>query len=86
MTDLGTLGGTDSVAFGINDRGQVAGYAFGPAGSNPAGFVHAFLWLGGTTTDLGTLGGTYSVANGINDRGQVVGVSSTASGLEHAFL
>jgi probable HAF family extracellular repeat protein len=40
ITDLGTLGGTFSLAFGINDRGQVVGY------SSIAGDaeLHAALW------------------------------------------
>jgi len=37
-------------------------------------------------TDLGTLGGAYSVATAIDDKGHVIGFSSTAAGLEHAFL
>jgi probable HAF family extracellular repeat protein len=84
MTDLGTLGGLRSFAFGINDAGQVVGESdltdhYGP--------VHAFLWESGTMTDLGTLGGGVSAANGINNPGDVVGESLLAnSGLGHAFL
>ena len=70
VTDLGTLGGTDSYAYGINASGQVVGYCH--TTGNAAD--HAFLYSGSTMTDLGTLGGTDSYANGINDSGQVVGM------------
>jgi probable HAF family extracellular repeat protein len=81
-TDLGTLGGTQSEAFGINNLGQVVGWAF-----VPSGVEHAFLWTkAGGMQDLGTLGGTTSRAYAINDNGQVVGSSLTATGDTHAFL
>jgi len=83
MTDLGTLpGGQYSRPVGINDSGQVVGYADTASGND-----HAFLYSNGTMTDLGTLpGGQYSAATGINNAGQVVGYSGTASGNDHAFL
>lgn len=72
MTDLGTLGGSDSYSYGlgINDAGQIVGES-SPAGLSPS---HAFLWQNGVMSDLGTLGET-STANAINSTGQVVGVS-----------
>ena len=72
MTDLGTLGGDYSCAFGINDAGQVVGHPRLATGS-----IHAFITGpdGVGMTDLGTLGGDYSYASGINDAGQVVGES-----------
>ncbi len=56
-TDLGTLGGFNSVAYGINDFGQVV------RTSDVAGVRHAFLWKprDRRMTDLGTLGGAYSI-------------------------
>jgi probable HAF family extracellular repeat protein len=81
MTDLGTLGGANSCAYGINDNGQVVGDSLTTGGDEDA-----FLYSNGTMTDLGTLGGTESHAAGIDDSGQVVGWSYTASGAEHAFL
>lgn len=60
ITDLGTLGGTKSIATGINNLGQIVGYSSINSGQN-----HAFLWQNGKMTDLGTLGGEWSEAYSI---------------------
>src|SRR5271165_449324 len=58
VVDLGTLGGTFGLAFGINDRGQAGGFA------NLSGdkAQHAFVYANGVMTDLGTLGGPNSAS------------------------
>jgi probable HAF family extracellular repeat protein len=81
VTDLGTLGGGQSEASGLNDLGQVVGLSRTSDGED-----HAFLWSGGAMTDLGTLGGKTSVATAIDNDGRVVGQSETADGPTHAFL
>jgi probable HAF family extracellular repeat protein len=83
MMDLGTLGGAESNALGINPKGQVVGYS-----TTATGPWHAFLWESGVMTDLGTLGGGFSLAEDINPSGQVVGLSYIAGGgaTTHAFL
>lgn len=77
MADLGTLGGTRSQAFSINDHGQIVG------GSTTTTIPeqHAFLYSGGVMNDLGTLGGSQSIALGINQSGQIVGYSATTGNL-----
>ena len=83
IQDLGTLGGTESVAYGTNNLGHIVG----DASTNGNAASHAFLWTPGTgMLDLGTLGGTRSVAYGVNDAGQVVGDSSLPNGQVHAFF
>jgi probable HAF family extracellular repeat protein len=83
-TDLGSLGGhMNNVAFGINNRGQVAGVSGVPGDAT----AHAFLWQDGVMTDLGTLSGdVFSVAFGVGGRGQVLGQSCDANGNCRGFL
>lgn len=66
--DLGTLGGRSSIAYDINDLGQVVGEA-----DLGGGVQRAFLWEQGKMRDLGTLGGSQSYARAVNESGQVVG-------------
>ena len=83
LVDLGTLGGSESVAVAVNNKGQVVGWSQIVGNSE----THAFFWSVQTgMIDLGTLGGRSSNANGLNDSGQVVGASGTAAGRSHAFL
>jgi probable HAF family extracellular repeat protein len=95
MQDLGTLGGTDSTAEFVNDRGQIAGASYTNAALNavPTGCgqllptQNPFLWEDGRMIDLGTLGGNFGDVAGINNNGQVAGISDLAGDLtSHAFL
>jgi probable HAF family extracellular repeat protein len=82
IIDLDPLG-SYSIAYGINNLGQVVGVYQTASGQR------AFLWTAsGGMRNLGTMsGGIYSSARCINDSGQVVGWSSTIFGQEdHAFL
>jgi probable HAF family extracellular repeat protein len=76
MTDLGTLGGSNSYAYGINDAGQAVGWSY----TTRSGEYHAFVTVSGVMTDLNSLLDQADAANwelewatAINDAGQIVG-------------
>jgi probable HAF family extracellular repeat protein len=68
LTWLGTLGGSESRAFGVSDNGVVVGWSY-----NASGLPRAFRWTAsGGMQDLGTLGGDRSWAYGVSADGAVV--------------
>ncbi|KRE87464.1 hypothetical protein ASG75_04880 [Rhodanobacter sp. Soil772] len=72
ITDLGTLGGTFSLAYGINSRGQISGF------STLAGDTveHSFVRKSSRMIDLGALGGPHSQSlAGINELGMATGAA-----------
>jgi probable HAF family extracellular repeat protein len=77
VKDLGTFGGTQSVAEGISNRGWVVGDANLTGNQS----VHAFLWRDGEMTDLGTLGGVNSQEQWPvkDNRGLIVGSAETSA-------
>jgi len=89
VTDLGTLGGTDSSASGVNDYGQVVGSYQSLSG----GPQYGFLYAGGVRYDLNTLVDLsdsnfshLSDATAISSNGYIVGIGTTTGGSTHAFL
>jgi probable HAF family extracellular repeat protein len=84
VTDLGTLGGTFGLAHGVNNNGQVDGFANLPGDKAH----HAFFWQNGVKTDIGTFGGPNSDSSfGPSERGQVAGSAeySTRDPLKEDF-
>ena len=75
ITDLGTLGGVESIATAINASGEITGGA-----TNTSGAYHAFLYASGHMTDLGTLGGPSSQGQGINRSGTIAGYAQLPPG------
>jgi probable HAF family extracellular repeat protein len=87
MKDLGTLGGLNSIAFGVNAYGETVGEAESsasdPNGEDFCGFgTHLIclptLWQGGKPNALPTLGGNNGVVNRNNNWGFAVGWAETS--------
>jgi probable HAF family extracellular repeat protein len=95
MHDLGTLGGPDTFAIFLNQRGQVAGmsYTSDTPGQSGVPAMDPFLWENGKIKDLGNFGGTNPLnpysgwIAGLNNRGQVTGtLSLPGDQTAHPFL
>jgi uncharacterized membrane protein len=73
LTDLPGLGGNETHAWLIDNRGDVAGVS-----ALPSGVDHAVLWPSGSTTptDLGSVGTLDSSADSMNAAGTIVGFAS----------
>jgi probable HAF family extracellular repeat protein len=90
MSDIGSLGGTNSFGWDINASGQITGNS----DTTDDAATHPFLWnpttangVSGAMHDLGTLGGSSGDASGINASGQVAGSANTIGDVAwHAFV
>ncbi len=86
LIDLGSLGGEEGWANGINDLTQIVGQS-----RTSSGDWHAFIWEGGTMVDLNdslnpASGWVLRAAQDINSHGQIVGTGSSPFGHTRAFL
>lgn len=72
MTDLGTLGGSDSRAYGVNNAGEVVGLSVTAGNKDYA----TFLYSQGQMRDLATLGATFTEVTAINNHSQILGTAA----------
>ncbi len=77
VTDLGTLGGTESAAAAINNQGQVVGGAdTAKKGKGPEFVTHVFVWQNGRMKAVPGLDGIHAYVVAVNARGQMAGAYS----------
>ena len=89
MKDLGTLGGSQSIAVGVNNMGYVVGEADCIEQGNVS--AHAFLYRDGRMIDLNAVtdrvvGWVLQRAAAINDSNQIAGFGRAPDGNMRAFL
>lgn len=85
-TSLGTLGGTNSAAYALNNSNQVVGWS-----QIASGAQHAFLYSNGTMQDLNLLipplsGITLTSAVGIDAAGEIVAIGTDAAGQTNEYF
>ncbi len=78
--DLGTLGGSISVAYSISDNNIVVGYSYISGNTSQRAFRHFGTGALTAADNLGTLGGTTSSSTGINPSGDTTVGYSTQAG------
>ena len=77
VTDLGTLGGIESAAAGINNLGQIVGGADTPKKGPGAELVtNVFVWQNGHMKAVPGLDGSRAYVVAVNSRGQMAGAYS----------
>src|SRR3954462_12574835 len=93
LTDLGTLGGTWSMANSVNGQGRNAAGMIVGTSTTSDGTEHAFLYVHGQMYDLNTLcdltTSNFKVlrsAKSISDSCRIIGEGTTNGGQKHAFL
>ena len=74
ITDLGTLGGSQSIAYAINDYDQIVGTSWLAGDTDSSDF----LYTNGRMIDLAQF--NFVSAEAINNSGQIAGVASGANG------
>jgi len=82
ITRVPTAEGANSVALGINRKGDVVGYSF--QGEDYRAYLYSSADQ--SVADVGSFGGKINAACGINDAGQVTGYSQDENGNLLAFL
>ncbi len=88
-TTLSNPSGTNTLAFGINNLGQVVGSYNTIPNCACGNYQYGFLYSNGTYTTLNKSGGTSPAteAFGINDAGLIVGMFRNAAGTaDYGFL
>ncbi len=80
LVDLGTLGGEETNAEAVNNKGIVVGNSL-----TKSGVRHAFVWRDSKMTDLTPLGGE-SWAVSVNERGDIAGIAQTDGPLYHPVV
>lgn len=77
VTDLGSLGGQEDDATGLNNRGQIVGGAdTAKHGKGPEFITNVFLWQNGHMRGVPGLDGSHAFVVAVNDAGQMAGAYS----------
>jgi len=89
--NIGSLGGSYTYTFGINDSGMVTGQSDISNTPDPVfGFpnFHGYVWQNGVLTDFGSVfGDDFSIGEYMNSSGQIIGTSDLNGDMyAHSFL